>query len=36
MTVPDVSRGPARRVLVVALAVVVALAGIALGVTLST
>jgi beta-glucanase (GH16 family) len=36
MTVPDVSRRPARRVLVVALAVVVALAGIAIGVTVST
>jgi hypothetical protein len=36
MTAPDVSRRPARRVLVVALAVVVALAGIAIGVTLST
>ena len=36
MTAPDVSRRPARRVLVVTLAVVVALAGIAIGVTLST
>ena len=35
MTVPGVSRRPARRVLAVALAVVVALAGIVVGVTLS-
>lgn len=36
MTAPEFSRRPARRVLVIALALVVALAGIAIGVTLST